>query len=118
MIIGERAIRGGLAISGIYDLEPIRRNYLNEKLGLDAEEARRNSPALQLPECAGPLVVAVGADELPELRRQSREHAARWRLHGLVGAYRELPGCHHYAALEQLAHPDGALARELVELVR
>ena len=92
-----------------------------ERLAKDvdpAEEARRNSPALHLPECAGPLVVAVGADELPELRRQSREHAARWRLHGLAGAYREIPDCHHYAALEQLAHPDGALARELVELVR
>src|SRR6185436_11264151 len=29
------AVRGGIAISGIYDLEPIRLNYLNEKLGLD-----------------------------------------------------------------------------------
>ena len=28
-----RAVRGGLAISGLYDLEPIRLNYLNEKLG-------------------------------------------------------------------------------------
>jgi arylformamidase len=118
MVMGEPAIRGGIAISGIYDLEPIRRNYLNEKLGLDAEEARRNSPLLHLPDRAGPLVVAVGADELPELRRQSREHAALWRLHGLAGGFCELPGCHHYAALEQLARPDGALARELVKLVR
>jgi arylformamidase len=28
-------LRGGIATSGIYDLEPIRFNYLNEKLGLD-----------------------------------------------------------------------------------
>jgi hypothetical protein len=34
---------GGLAISGIYDLEPIRLNYLNDKLGLDEVEAERNS---------------------------------------------------------------------------
>ena len=34
----------GLAISGLFDLEPIRLCYLNEKLGLDAELARRNSP--------------------------------------------------------------------------
>ena len=31
-------------VSGIFDLEPIRLNYLNERLGLDAAEARRNSP--------------------------------------------------------------------------
>jgi arylformamidase len=42
-------VRGGLAISGIYDLQPIRLNYLNERLGLDAAEAERNSPLLHLP---------------------------------------------------------------------
>ena len=42
-------VRGGIAISGIYDLEPIRLNYLNEKLGLDMAEAERNSPVRHLP---------------------------------------------------------------------
>jgi len=50
------AVRGGIAISGIYDLEPIRLNYLNEKLGLDAAEAERNSPLLHIPSMAGELV--------------------------------------------------------------
>jgi arylformamidase len=48
---------GGIAISGIYDLEPIRLNYLNEKLGLDAE-VERNSPVRDVPANAGELVVA------------------------------------------------------------
>jgi arylformamidase len=51
-------VRGGIAISGIYDLEPIRLNYLNEKLGLDVAEAERNSPVRHLPPAAGELVVA------------------------------------------------------------
>jgi arylformamidase len=116
MIIGEEAIHGGLAISGLYDLEPIRLNDLNEKLALDAAEARRNSPMLHLPERAGPLILAVGADELPELKRQSLDYAALWRERGLAGTFLELAGCHHYAALEELAKPEGALARALVEL--
>jgi hypothetical protein len=37
----------------LYDLEPIRLNYLNEKLGLDVAEAERNSPLLHLPPMAG-----------------------------------------------------------------
>jgi arylformamidase len=37
------AVRGGIAISGLYDLEPIRLNYLNEKLGLDEAEAQRTA---------------------------------------------------------------------------
>jgi arylformamidase len=116
MLMGEKAARGGLALSGIYDLEPVRLNYLNDKLGLDEAEARRNSPLLHLPRQAGPLVVAVGAEELPELRRQSREFAAAWRAHGLAGEFRELPGCHHYSALEQLADPEGALAKAAAAL--
>jgi len=114
--MGEPAVAGGLAISGIYDLEPIRLNYLNEKLGLDEEEARRNSPLLHLPERAGPLVVAAGGGELPELRRQSAEYAAAWRARGLPGTHVELPGLDHYGVLEELARPEGrlaALARDL-----
>jgi arylformamidase len=34
----------GIAINGIYDLEPIRLNYLHEKLGRDVAGAQRNSP--------------------------------------------------------------------------
>src|SRR5271169_4095157 len=60
-------VRGGIAISGIFDLEPIRLNYLNEKLGLDTAEAERNSPVRHLPAKAGELVVAYGTRELPEL---------------------------------------------------
>ena len=51
-------VRGGIAISGIYDLEPIRLNYLNEKLALDTAEAERNSPVRHLPVTAGELFVA------------------------------------------------------------
>src|SRR5580692_6725912 len=34
MALAHPQVRGGLAISGIYDLEPIRQSYLNVKLGL------------------------------------------------------------------------------------
>jgi arylformamidase len=116
MMMSEPAARGGIAISGLYDLEPIRLSYLNEKLRLDGEEARRNSPLFHLPAQAGKLIVAVGALELPELRRQSADFAAAWREHGLACELRELPGCHHYAALEELASPEGTLAQALEKI--
>ena len=47
-------VDAGLAISGIYDVEPCRLNYLNEKLKLTAEEAKAMSPILHLPKRAGP----------------------------------------------------------------
>lgn len=117
MLTGDAAVQGSLAISGIYDLEPIRLNYLNDKLQLDPEEARRNSPLLHLPSRAGPLMVTVGGDELPELRHQSETYYAAWRDHGLAGEFVPLPGRHHYSALEELARPDGALAKALARLI-
>ena len=44
MALSHPQVRAGMAISGIYDLEPIRHSYLNEKLCLDEAASRRNSP--------------------------------------------------------------------------
>jgi len=116
MLMDEPLVAGGLAVSGLFDLEPIRLCYLNDKLGLDAEEARRNSPLLNLPARAAKLIIAYGSDELPELKRQSNEFAAAWSGRGLPGEIIEVAGCHHYAVLEQLAQPDGLLAKALAAL--
>ena len=97
-------------------LEPIRLCYLNEKLRLDVAEARRNSPLLNLPARAAKLIIAYGSDELPELKRQSNEFAAAWSGRGLPGEIIEVAGCHHYAVLEQLARPDGLLAKMLASV--
>jgi arylformamidase len=113
MLMDEPLVAGGLAISGLFDLEPIRLCYLNEKLGLDAEQARRNSPLLNLPARAAKLIIAYGSEELPELKRQSGEFGAAWSAHGLPWEMIEVAGRHHYAVLEQLARPDGLLAKAL-----
>jgi len=112
-----RAVRGGIAISGIYDLEPIRLNYLNVKLGLDAAEARRNSPILHLPPTAGPLVIAYGTNELPELCRQSIEYAGAWSERGLPGRLLPIDRADHFTILDALADPQGALTRALCDMI-
>ena len=42
-------IKGGCAISGLFDLEPLRRSYLNADLRMDEATARRNSPCTTFP---------------------------------------------------------------------
>jgi arylformamidase len=111
-------VRGGIAISGLYDLEPIRLNYLNEKLGLNEAEAQRNSPMLHFPPTAGPLIVAYGAAELPELRRQSIDYAEAWVRRGLPGRLLPIGGADHFTILETLAQPDGELMQALLTLLR
>jgi acetyl esterase/lipase len=108
-------VTAALPISGLFDLEPIRLSYLNQPLAMDPKEACANSPMhLSLP--AIPVTVAVGAAELPELVRQSQEYAAALKAAGRPVQALLLPGDNHFSILEQLARPDGALAREAVRL--
>jgi acetyl esterase/lipase len=116
MAMTDTRVAGGVAISGLYDLEPIRLNYLNDKLGLDPAEADRNSPLRHLPSSAAPLIVTVGLGELPELVRQSEEFADAWRRRGLRGAYLPVARHDHFSILEELARPDGAILTALKEL--
>jgi acetyl esterase/lipase len=101
---------GGLAISGIYDLAPIRLSYLNERLRLSPAEVDGLSP-LRLPLSPRPLLLAVGGAELPELQRQTFEFAQARQ--GLPGGVQVLSGDDHFTVLEALAQPEGALARAL-----
>jgi acetyl esterase/lipase len=117
MALSAPSVQGGLAISGIFDLEPIRLSYLNEKLGLDEAETHRNSPLLHLGDGARPLIIAYGGDELPELQRQSEEFAAARDRAGLPGRVVRVPGHHHFSIMEELARPHGALTALVTELV-
>lgn len=111
------AFRGGMAISGIFELEPIRLNYLNDKVLLDADEVERMSPLRQISAPTAPLRISVGGGELPELVRQSTDFAKALQARGLPARLSVLPGLHHFSIIEEIARPDGALTRELTELI-
>lgn len=113
----EKPIAGAVAISGLYDLEPIRLCYLNEKLKLSEESARRNSPQAHMPKKCPLTIVAVGSNELPELVRQSREYGAHLASAGLPAEYLELPGHDHFSILDELARPDGVLCDRVAKCV-
>jgi arylformamidase len=103
------AIKGGVAISGIYDLEPIRHSYLNEKLQLDEAMSQRQSPLKQDGGPAAPLSIVIGGNELPILRQQSADLAAFRAQHGLPVSYEEIPGANHFTVMEQLESPTGRI---------
>jgi acetyl esterase/lipase len=106
----------GLAISGIYDIEPCRLNYLNEKLKMTMAEQVALSPIGQLPTRSPPLVIAYGTSELPELQRQSRDYHAARNAAGLPSELLALEGHDHFSILEELASPTGRLTRAVVQL--
>jgi arylformamidase len=111
------AVRGALAISGIFDLEPIALTYINDQLKLDQHEIEALSPLRLLRNGMAPLHLAVGGDELTELKRQSLSFKEMADSRGLPVALRTLPGHHHFSILDELAKADGMLTAELLRLV-
>jgi arylformamidase len=105
-------VRLACAVSGIFDLAPIRLSYLNRILKLRATDAVSLSPARLLPRNplpAGQLLLAVGGGETAEFHRQQAEFAALWRSRGAPPLIVDLPRDHHFSIVDRLAEPDSAL---------
>jgi len=118
LALGHAAVRGALLVSGIYDLEPIRLSALNDAIGMDAGEARACAPLHAVPSRTAPVILAFGADERPEIRRQSADYAACLEALGRQARPMPIPGCDHFSVLETLADPKGVLAREAAAMTR
>lgn len=112
--------KGGLAISGIYDLRPlVQVDWLNGDLRLDEAAALKASPAYLPPATRAPVMTCVGADESSEFKRQNALLAERWR--NVLAGDIPMPGRHHFSVLDGLADPSSALfagARRLMQLDR
>jgi acetyl esterase/lipase len=112
MCLGHPLVAAGLAISGLFDLGPIRDTYLNEKLRLTEEEIVSLSP-MRLKLVDKPLALAYGTAELPPLMSDSRDlHALRSAAH-LPGALIPVPRANHFTIGHELRDQDGLLTRHL-----
>ena len=104
-------VKGGVALSGLYDLEPIRLCYLNDALKLSPEDARRHSPIHLRPAHPCPLLLAVGGLEGAEYHRQVEALAVPWRAQGMSIEVLDQAGHDHFTIVMQLADPDSPLSR-------
>ena len=110
-------VRGGLAVSGIYDLEPLRHApFIQSDLKLTAARARLLSPVNLPPATDRPLYTAVGALESGEFRRQTALIGKAWPR-SLAREIR-LPGFHHLKVIEELANPASPLFDAALEMTR
>lgn len=101
-------LTGGLSISGLYDLEPVRlAPYLAGDLRLTPASVRRLSPAF-FPRPRVPLMTVVGAEESEEFRRQNRLIRDVWGPTA-VPVCEALPGANHFSVLGALVDPASRL---------
>ena len=111
-------IRGGLAISALFDLRPLRYSWLQPMLQLNGDIVRTESPQLQpLPPAAPPLLACVGGDESSEFHRQSRDYIESWSAAGLTGKYVSIPNKNHFNVIDGFADPDSAMCQLLLDFI-
>lgn len=110
-------VKGALAISGVFDLEPlVHAPFLNGDLKLDVERAHTLSPARILPATGAPLYTAVGGLESNEFKRQTALLRKRWK----TNAVRDVPmaGFNHLTVNDELANPASPLFDAALELIQ
>ena len=110
-------VKGAYAISGLYDLQPLRYAFVQPSLQLTGDIIARESPALNLPRASAPLIAEVGGKESDEFRRQSADYIDRWQAAGLPGTYREQAGRNHFNVIYEFNDPDSELCERFVSMV-
>ena len=111
-------VRGGLVISGMYDLEPVRRSARSDYIRFTDAVVEALSPQRHVDRLSCPILVAHGTLETPEFLRHARDFAAAAKSAGkpvelLVGAE-----YNHFEILETLANPYGLLGRATLGMMK
>ncbi len=101
-------IVGALAISGVFDLEPLRHApFLKDDVRLTPASVKRLSPAF-FPRPRRPLYTAVGGEESAEFKRQTAAIRDQWGPSS-VPVCETIASANHFTILHNLADPNGRL---------
>ncbi|MDH3421265.1 MAG: alpha/beta hydrolase [Gammaproteobacteria bacterium] len=102
-------VRGGICVSGMFDLEPVRLSWRDSYLHLDDSSEQALSPQRHLEHLYAPVIVAYGLQETPEFQRQSRDFAAAARAAGKPVELIAADGFNHFEILSTFANPYGVV---------
>lgn len=110
-------IKGGLLISGMYDLEPVRLSKRSKYVNFTDEMEQALSSQRHLDKLNAPIIVAYGDQETPEFQRQGREFAAAVKAAGKPVELIVGEGFNHFEMQETLGNPYGIAGRAALKLM-
>jgi arylformamidase len=117
MGLPRRLLSAAIAISGLFDLEPLTHaEFLRDDLRLDPPLTRALSPALLPWQNDVPLIRAVGSEESGEFHRQSQLIGTAWP-EACRCPLIEVPGRHHLSVCDAFADPASMLFRATSDLL-
>jgi arylformamidase len=111
-------VKGGLCISGLFDLKPVRLSARSSYVKFTDEMEQAMSPQRQLDKLNAPLIVAYASLDSREFQRQSRDFAAAVKAAGKPVQLLVAQGYNHVEAPETLGNPYGLLGRAVLEQMK
>ena len=110
-------VRNALSISGLHELESVRRSpMLQSGLLLTDEDVLKASPAWLPAPARGELMCVVGGDESEEFLRQNALMQQAWGPQRVPKAL-AIPGRQHFSMLDALCEPSHAVHRMACDLL-
>jgi arylformamidase len=110
-------LKGGLLMSGMYDLKPVRLSKRSEYVKFTDEIEQALSSQRHIDQLNAPIIVAYGTQETPEFQRQNREFAAAVKAAGKPVELIVGEGFNHFEMQETLGNPYGIGGRAALKLM-
>ena len=111
-------LRGGLCISGIYELYPVLLSARSSYLKLSAAEVNALSPLRHMDRLRCPVLVAHGGRESPEFIRQANVCAEVLAGMGRLEGGLTMPDLNHFELPNQLNADDTVLSRTALAMMQ
>lgn len=109
-------VKGGVAVSGVFDLRPFPFTFLAPYLRLQETDIARISPQLNMSDQSTvPMAIVYGDRETAEFQRQSLDYHASCLAAGLDVDLLALPR-HHFDILDDLADAKGPIFEAVTRL--
>ena len=110
-------IKGLIAASGPYDLEPVRLSARNDYLFLDEQTALALSPQSYLGADLPPAIFFWGGGELEEFQRQSRDLADAWASYGPQVERIFLEDLNHFQVGAEFLNTESAPVKAMIKMI-
>jgi Esterase/lipase len=111
------AVKGGLCMSGMYDMKPVRLSKRSSYVMFTDVMEQSMSSQRQLDKLQAPIIVTFGTDETPEFQRQNRDFAAAVKATGKPVELIEASDFNHFEMCESLGDPYGPNGRAALKLM-
>jgi arylformamidase len=111
-------VKGGLLMSGMYDLKPVRISKRSTYVKFTDEMEHALSSQRHLDKLDAPIIVSYGTLESPEFQRQARDFVAAVKAAGKPVQLIVGEGYNHFEMPETFGNPYGLLGRAALDQMK